>query len=43
MKYISWILLAASLGSLVVGCMLGEHSMMLSYAVIVCLNCMGIG
>ena len=35
--------LAAAVTMLVSGIMIGEHNMMFSYGVIICLSCMGIG
>lgn len=42
-KHCALILFVASILCMAAGFMLQEHKMMFSYAVVVCLSCMGIG
>jgi hypothetical protein len=42
-RRLPWILLAVSLGIMVVGLLLGEYKTVLEKAITVCLDCIGIG
>ncbi len=42
-KYLPAITAAASAALLIAGIVLGNHTTVLSYAIIVCLSCIGIG
>jgi hypothetical protein len=42
-RRLPWILLALSLGVMVVGLLLGEYKTVLEKAITVCLDCIGIG
>jgi hypothetical protein len=42
-RKLPWILLAASLGVMLVGLLLGEYRTVLEKAITVCLDCIGIG
>lgn len=42
-RYASQVLLVASALMLFGGMYLGEHSMFFTYAIVICLNCIGIG
>ena len=42
-RFLPLAVLAAAIVMLVSGVVIGEHTMMFSYGVIICLSCMGIG
>jgi len=42
-RRLPWIVLGVSLGLLIVGLLMGEYRAVLEKAVIVCLDCIGIG
>ncbi|MFC1590986.1 hypothetical protein ACFL43_00525 [Thermodesulfobacteriota bacterium] len=43
MRHISEIIIIVALFCIVMGVVLGEHMTLLTYAVVVCLSCIGIG
>lgn len=42
-KHLYKILLITALFFLIAGIIMGEHDTLFSYAIVICLNCMGIG
>jgi len=42
-RHVSKLFLAAAVLSLLGGLLAGEHNMFFTYAIVICLNCIGIG
>jgi hypothetical protein len=42
-KYLPVIIAALSASFIIIGMLMGQHTMIMSYSIVVCLSCIGIG